>query len=1065
MRAESTSRAEARYDAFISYSRRDAAFARRLEKALESYVPPKELDVPHRRLRIFRDEEDITGTDYFRAIEEHLASSWRLVVLCSPRSRGSDFVNDEIRRFVEARDPGSVISILVDGVPNNEATASEEADKAFPQALCEHQEMPLAIDYRELDPARQRPDRAPFEAVWYRLLAEIYGISRAEIEQRDRKLRLRRRRRRTVTAAVLAAVLLTAGVVSWRMRLAKIDSDRAALREQALKQVTSGQQARDEGRELLARHLFGQAIAVAPAEMKVAAFVQEANALRYDVILRHVWQQPANAPSPVATADLGRVLIWLDENGTAQIRDGVTGETVGPELQGLKNAIWMKKYRRFMAWGEDSRVRFLADDGEEIGTRIPHAVVDERPVLSSDEGLVVTWTRQDAVMIWDAAEGVPFGPELAHDGAVREAILTRRDELLITISDAADGSSRRVVRWWDTENGEPRGSPMEHGERVVEVRPAEDGSAVVTQDADDEVRLWDDTGTLRLHRLPAEGEVVDDAALTRDGRMLLIRGRDDDEDSEDVATSLWDVATDERIRDRERRELYEAEIRALSVGRPRVEWRFNSFDRKRGIRVLWPDGGEIKELDLGLPKRDRPRLADVTRSWMLLAEPDSARLYELSSKKQIGPAAYHAQLRGAALASDGRRFLTWGGDGTARLWQVLDSPQIGSRYSLRGSWNGARFASDGRSVLAWGDGLHRVEPETGRATELLADERISGALLSPDHELLLTWWDRELRIWQAGTAKLLHSLDHQHPIEEVLLSPDGATVLTLADTAYLWDAETAQPIAVGFDRDVRGATFGADPRRLLTWDGSETARLWDPSTWQAISPPLLHDEPVAGARFSRNGRSLTTWSRSEVYLWRNGSAPPARFSHGFGLHGAELSPDGELLLSWGEGKRVRVWTVATGTPATPDLEHEDAVSSAIFSPEGDSILTWSRLRGWLWAWSRRDGGMIGRGVDVGPDLREGGDLSPLGSVVAWDGDGYLMLASLPGDLDFPREHHATEVRALSGSKLDEAGEVAPLSAEELAATRATYLEVSREHAPHCRYRAQNVYLRFFAPPS
>jgi WD40 repeat protein len=52
------------HDAFVSYSRKDKEFARRLEKALEDYKPPKDLKVPQRNLNIFRDEEGFTGVEY-----------------------------------------------------------------------------------------------------------------------------------------------------------------------------------------------------------------------------------------------------------------------------------------------------------------------------------------------------------------------------------------------------------------------------------------------------------------------------------------------------------------------------------------------------------------------------------------------------------------------------------------------------------------------------------------------------------------------------------------------------------------------------------------------------------------------------------------------------------------------------------------------------------------------------------------------------------------------------------------------------------------------------------------
>jgi len=92
--------AAVQYDAFISYRRTEAPFARLLEKALNAYRPPKGLAVAQRRLKVFRDEGDLTGTDYFRSIDGFLGRSAKLIVLCSPAARESEYVNDEIRRFV-----------------------------------------------------------------------------------------------------------------------------------------------------------------------------------------------------------------------------------------------------------------------------------------------------------------------------------------------------------------------------------------------------------------------------------------------------------------------------------------------------------------------------------------------------------------------------------------------------------------------------------------------------------------------------------------------------------------------------------------------------------------------------------------------------------------------------------------------------------------------------------------------------------------------------------------------------------------------------------------------------
>lgn len=144
----SPDRVSAVHDAFISYSRKDKDFARKLEKSLKAYKPPRALDVAHRYLDIFRDEEDFTGADYHSSIARHLNASRKLLVLCSPHARASKYVDDEVRRFAALRGADNIIPLLVGGLPNNETPSGQEDQAAFPDGLCETLEMPLGIDYR-----------------------------------------------------------------------------------------------------------------------------------------------------------------------------------------------------------------------------------------------------------------------------------------------------------------------------------------------------------------------------------------------------------------------------------------------------------------------------------------------------------------------------------------------------------------------------------------------------------------------------------------------------------------------------------------------------------------------------------------------------------------------------------------------------------------------------------------------------------------------------------------------------------------------------------------------------
>src|SRR3954447_15021837 len=115
------------HDVFISYSRRDKAFAVELEHALRRYKPPSDLGVRDGYINVFRDENDFTAGDYRKVLDKELAGSATLVVVCSPNARESLFVDEEIRRFAKGRGENpDIVPILFSGVPNNEADAAHD---------------------------------------------------------------------------------------------------------------------------------------------------------------------------------------------------------------------------------------------------------------------------------------------------------------------------------------------------------------------------------------------------------------------------------------------------------------------------------------------------------------------------------------------------------------------------------------------------------------------------------------------------------------------------------------------------------------------------------------------------------------------------------------------------------------------------------------------------------------------------------------------------------------------------------------------------------------------------
>ena len=139
-------RPKRRYAAFISYSHSDEKLAAWLHRALEAYRVPGPLvgkhgPLPKRLGRCFRDRAELSAADDLaREIREALEQSDALIVLCSPRSAGSQYVEEEIRYFKSLGRGARILAAIADGEPHAvgksiNGRALTEADECFPRSL------------------------------------------------------------------------------------------------------------------------------------------------------------------------------------------------------------------------------------------------------------------------------------------------------------------------------------------------------------------------------------------------------------------------------------------------------------------------------------------------------------------------------------------------------------------------------------------------------------------------------------------------------------------------------------------------------------------------------------------------------------------------------------------------------------------------------------------------------------------------------------------------------------------------------------------------------------------
>ena len=108
--------------AFISYNHRDQEMAKWLQAKLESYKLPTEIHnefEDSRYLRpVFRDKTDLNTGILSDELRKNLQTSKFLIVLCSPNSAHSKWVNDEVCAFIEMGRTERIIPFIINGTPH-----------------------------------------------------------------------------------------------------------------------------------------------------------------------------------------------------------------------------------------------------------------------------------------------------------------------------------------------------------------------------------------------------------------------------------------------------------------------------------------------------------------------------------------------------------------------------------------------------------------------------------------------------------------------------------------------------------------------------------------------------------------------------------------------------------------------------------------------------------------------------------------------------------------------------------------------------------------------------------
>lgn len=417
-----------RYRAFLSYSHKDAGFAKWLHRELERWRIDTDVvgrqtpvgDVPRSLRPIFRDRDDFAGGASLKsATEAALRDSDFLVVICSPNAAASIYVDAEVRLFKQMGRASRIIPIILAGAPDGEEECfppsvkyelDEEGD------LTDEPAEPIAADARDEGDGRHRAAA--------KVAAGLLGLTFDEIAKRAEKAQRQRSRIIAGVAGAMACLAVAAGYLAWLANDRRIEAEAnyAAAKTAAGNLFQSvAQDFRDVGgvplevhRKILARAdvIFDALSERAPDDLELVA-----NQARTLGIFANSFRDQEDWLSMQETAERSEILLdrlisdgdatrnWRAYRATIRMTQLIAFQQLGES--GSQRAKDLRRKSR-----EDAAVlRAMAPDDDEAAASTVAAIIQDALRIQEVDGHAAAAERLDEALEFARSTQHPFVEE------------------------------------------------------------------------------------------------------------------------------------------------------------------------------------------------------------------------------------------------------------------------------------------------------------------------------------------------------------------------------------------------------------------------------------------------------------------------------------------------------------------------------------------------------------------------------------------------------------------------------------------------------------------------------
>ncbi len=897
-----------RYKAFISYSHAiDNQLAPALQRALQRFAKPwNKISA----MRVFRDKTSLSADpSLWNAIERALDDSEFFVLLASPVSAESEWVQREVSHWIEQRGTDNFLIVLTDGEiewdPNVQGLDWKKTT-ALPELLAGQIEEPLYVDLRWARHADDLSLNHPkFRDKVADLASTLHRVSKDQIAGRE--VREHRKQIRMVWSAATGLAILTVTAVGLGI-FAELQRKKATTRlidsfvEQGRQEFLDGNLSRaavalsqayslgGDGPAL--KYLLARSIEPLSRITEVVDSSQGANqAVAFS----------SNSQYAATVSDSGVIRMWRVASG-----EELWSQAIDHTLRGVAFAssgeavvVWQDGKRLLYAWDSESGKQ-LQDIPKNIILRDLTYDTPNIPITNA-KGTRMVAQLGERFLLHDQQSGDLIN-QLDFGESTSNRVLFNTNGRVLYTPEA--GGSPRV---WDAQTGSLLLSADAVYDYTFSAVNDHGTQIAVGGDRTETVSIYDiDSGTVIL-RLAGHAGGVESIHYSPDGKYLLVAGHGE--------AKLWDAKTG-------------AQVSAFYSATSIIEAQFS------------PDGNHAYTRHVD----------GSVRFWKMPGYLSIANQYPIFDKLGL--------IQKVDPLNDGLWLVS--GDRGVAVWQPRDRTKFAALVEVpRQELSRISISPDLKRVVI-GSTLRTI-PSLEVIAEL-GDSATGTFVFTSDGARLVTVGSTPT-VWNAKSGAPIFTLSHAAQYA----SYDPSSLRIVSAQSYegplqLWDAidgSLIDTITVSDIGDANPVIFSSNGLRFAALSKNGPL-FFDTKNGEALKAPRADKmKPLLTSTDNLlltqlNGSSERDWSK--VTAWdfdttrKLQQVPSSLSSNADGpiINTYHSSPNGQYLLItygdiiWNPTDSPKIWDLESGSLVSSLQGHTDLIVGGSFSADDSLVITYSR---------------------------------------------------------------------------------------------------------------------------